>query len=350
MIQGYGYLYFASSEHGIYRSRTDAAWEEIADPILDVSAHRSFFVAAHPSKPVLYSIDLWAGAISAYRAGDHGRLSLLNRRSTRGEAPCHLAVEARGVFMIVTNYKGGVVLIPLEDDGSLGEVRADMRFEGKGPHPIRQTASHPHGVALGCLGLGPFAYVADLGTDRIDVVEIEPATLQMTLRPGLGGSVPPGGGPRHFLFDPSGRRAIAVNELASSITIFNCDAGTGAIRPLETVQTVSAKYEEPNTTAEGGFHPTLPVAYVTNRGHDSLAVVAFANEGTTRLQSCVPAGGSGPQHLLVNSGGKKLLLANTNSDQVAVFNLCTETGEPMAMDKTLTIARPMCMAYIALHR
>ena len=63
------------------------------------------------------------GFVSAYSINEKtGSLEFLNLRSSGGTLPCHLAIDKNDRFVIVTNYKNGIIgVFPINNDGSLYE-------------------------------------------------------------------------------------------------------------------------------------------------------------------------------------------------------------------------------------
>ena len=116
-------------------------------------------------------------------------------------------------------------------------------------------------------------------------------------------ALPPGSGPRHVAFAPSWRRLYAINELASTITAFGWDAGSGVLTSGQTISTLPAGFTGANTTAEIAVHPSGRFLYGSNRGHDSIAVFGVdRTSGSLRLIEHEPTGGRTPRNFAVDPG------------------------------------------------
>jgi 6-phosphogluconolactonase len=72
--------------------------------------------------------------------------------------------------------------------------------------------------------------------------------------------------------------------------------------------------------------------YVTNRGHDSVAVFALAQDGAPTLLQHVPSGGASPRFVLIAEEEKRLFVANEEGGSVGVFDI--------GADGQLTAATP----------
>ena len=80
---------------------------------------------------------------------------------------------------MVANYSGAnVTVLPINEDGSLGEVSSEVKREGTGPNTERQDQSRPHAAVFD--PAGSFVAVADLGTDSVVTYAFEAETGALT--------------------------------------------------------------------------------------------------------------------------------------------------------------------------
>src|SRR5690606_23743915 len=157
-------------------------------------------------------------------------LTPLNQQSSGGSGPAHLTVDSTGRVVLVANYGGGsAASLPVEADGRLKPPASVIQYTGSSVNPKRQTKPYAHSV-----NVGPdnrFAYVADLGTDKIHIhrLDAEAGTLDAGAAGSkLEASVAPGSGPRHLSFHPKAPFAYVINEMLLTVTAFRHDASTGA--------------------------------------------------------------------------------------------------------------------------
>jgi 6-phosphogluconolactonase len=66
--------------------------------------------------------------------------------------------------------------------------------------------------------------------------------------------------------------------------------------------------------------------YVTNRGHDSVAIFSVEPGGTLKLVGHEPSGGRGPGAVAVDPSGAYLFVANEGSKALAVFHIDVTMG------------------------
>ncbi len=131
------------------------------------------YLAFHPLRPFLYAVNelkefegAAGGAVSAFAVdAATGELTFLNRKPTHGADPCHLVVDPTGRWVLVANYSGGsVAVLPVREDGSLGDATDVVQHRGSSVHGVRQAGPHPHYVTFD--RGGQCVFVCDLGMAR----------------------------------------------------------------------------------------------------------------------------------------------------------------------------------------
>jgi 6-phosphogluconolactonase len=348
--------YTSAKSEGIYVSRLDLATGALAEPTLAAGTVSPSFLAVHPNRTFLYAVNEIAnfdggttGSVSAYRVDRAtGRLTLLNQQSSRGGGPAHLTVDPSGRNVLVANYGGGsVAVLPIGADGRLAAASAFVQHAGSGANPQRQQGPHAHSVNVD--RSGRFAYVADLGLDKVLIYRFDAA--QGTLAPNepAAAAVEPGSGPRHFAFHPSERFAYVINEMTCTVTAFACDAGAGRLETLQTITTLPEGVTAGRglSTAEVQVHPSGRFLYGSNRGHDSITVFAV-DEVTGRLTFVQnePTQGNTPRNFGIDPTGQYLLAANQRSDSVVVFRIDQATGRLTPTGARIAVGSPVCVRFV----
>jgi 6-phosphogluconolactonase len=213
----------------------------------------------------------------------------------------------------------------------------------------RQRQQSPHAHSINLDAANRFAFVADLGLDQILIYGFDAHTGQLTpSTPPTSVSVPPGSGPRHFAFHPSGRFAYVINELASTIVAFRYEAQSGNLTPLQTISTLPEGFLESSSTAEIVVHPSGRFVYGSNRGHDSVAVFqVHAETGElTRVQIELTQGQT-PRNFVVDPTGKFLLAENQGSNTIVVFRIDPQSGRLTPTGEELAAPVPVCIRFVA---
>ncbi len=308
-----------------------------------------FFMAVSPNRRFLYSIHAQAFGgeeheeVAAYQIESKtGRLKLLNRQSALGSASCYLDVDATGKTVVVANHStGSVASLSIRDDGSLGKASSFIQHVGSSVDPRRQQGPYAH-----CIVISPnnrFAYAADLGLDQILAyrLDAEKAKLSPNRQPFV--RAPPGAGPRHLTFHPNGKHLFAINELKNSITSFDYDSESGMLIERQTISTLPPDFEDKSHCADLKITPDGRYLFGTNRGHDSIAAYAIGNDGCLKLIGIHSSLGKGPQNLAITSGGNLLLCANMVGNNVAVFQINSETGKLKSVGEPISMPKPSCI-------
>src|SRR5690606_3561451 len=139
--------------------------------------------------------------------------------------------------------------------------------------------------------------------------------------------VGPGKGPRHFEFHPSGKYAYAVEELTSSVCVMSYNKNTGALTVIQdSISTLPKMYKSENSAADIHVDPKGKFLYVSNRGHNSLAIYKIAENGTIQLIGHQLTRGKTPRNFMIDNKGQFILVANQNSDTIAWFKIDPRTG------------------------
>ncbi|WLT32958.1 lactonase family protein [Geothrix sp. PMB-07] len=347
--------YTQKESKGIYAWRFNAATGEVEALGLAAETVNPSFLVLHPNGKTLYAVNevdsfqgQRSGAVSAFSVDRAtGRLALLNQVASGGADPCHLALDRSGRHLFVANYTGGsVAVLPLEMDGRLKEASDLVQHVGTVVDPKRQGAPHAHAVTL-----SPderFAFVTDLGLDRIFSYRFDATKGTLSPNEVPFARVAPGAGPRHFTFHPAGRLAYAINELQSSVTAFAFDPKLGALLELQTTSTLPAEAKGENDCAEILIHPNGKFLYGSNRGHDSLAVFGIGPGGLISPLEYVPTGGRTPRHFAMDPTGAYLFAENQASNNVVLFRVDAKTGRVTPTGKTFSVGAPVCLTFMSL--
>ena len=311
------------------------------------------FLEIHPSKKFLFAVNeigsyegKKAGSVTAFTINpDTGDISEIDRLSTKGGAPCHLSIDAKGKTLFVANYSGGsVISYRIRKDGALKE-RTFVQHEGSSVDPRRQTG--PHGHSIKPDPSGKRVYAADLGLDKVLVYKVGKGGNLKPSDPPFA-NTQPGGGPRHIDFHPSGKFAYVNLEMTSKVSVFVHDAKTGALKEIQTVSTLPENFEPHNSTAEVLVHPSGKFVYCSNRGHDSIAVFSIdGNSGKLTFVEREPTGGKTPRNFCIDPSGAFLLAANQSSNNVVVFKIDGKTGALAPTGSSIETPKAVCVRFLA---
>jgi len=344
-----------SKSEGIYTSVFDTEAGTLTEPVAAAETVNPSFLAIHANGQFLYCVNevsegegRGTGQVTSFAVdSESGLLERLNSQSSLGGAPCHCNVDATGEWLLVANYTGGnVAVFPITDDGALNQSTSMVQHSGSSVNEKRQQAPHAHSINLS--SDNRFAYAADLGLDKILIYRFDAQDGVLAPNSPYAVTVSPGGGPRHFSIHPNGRFAFTNNELTSSVTAFSRNDESGGLTPLQEISTLPTDFEGTQSTAECLVHPSGRFLYVSNRGHDSIALLLIdENSGMLEQVEFEPTGGKTPRNFYIDPTGGWLLAANQSSDSVTVFSIDQNTGSLSPNGVQVEVPRPVCIRMVA---
>jgi 6-phosphogluconolactonase len=349
--------YTGEKSKGIYHFTLNDETGELKPKGLAVETTSPSFLAFHPNGKYLYAVGEVgnfkgknAGSVSAFSidAGT-GKLTPLNSQSSGGGGPCYVSVDKGGRALLVANYGGGsVASLPIKSDGSLGEAITFIQHEGTSVNKDRQSEPHAHSINLD--KDNNFAFVADLGLDKILVYAFDKNSGALTAtQPGFA-RVKPGGGPRHFAFHPNGKFAYANLEMGSSVTAFSYNSEKGELKEKQSITTLPNDFKGGNSTAEIQVHPGGRFVYCSNRGHDSIAVYKVDEKsGNLTYVENEPTQGRTPRNFGIDPSGKFLIAANQGTDSLVVFRINETTGELDPTGFKVECPSPVCVKFLKVR-
>lgn len=334
--------YQSADQQGIHILRLDAESGTLSKLGGVAGIDNPSFLAYHAETGVLYAVSETDpdGAVVAYAydAAAH-TLTEINRQPSQGGAPCHLAVDPSGAWLTLVNYTGGnISLYPINEGGALGEPVQSVAHEGGSVNAERQEGPHPHSIYA---VPGTSYYLAcDLGTDKIYTYRLDAAVGRLVAVRET--NVTPGSGPRHLALHPTRPFVYLIDELMNRIVAFKLNADEGSLEPLQTVSALPEDYGGESNCAEIAVSPDGRYVYGSNRGHDSIVTFGVGDDGGLSLIGHTPSGGHGPRHFLALPGGRWLLAAHQNSDNIAVLRIDGD-GFPQPTDIAYKMTKPVCV-------
>ena len=312
------------------------------------------FLAIHPNGRVLYAVNEVAerggqrtGGVGAFSIAGDGALARLGDQSSQGAGPCYVSVDRSGRVVLVANYEGGsVALLPVARSGALEPATSVDQHQGHGPDAERQEAAHAH-----CIVSDPsnrFALAADLGLDRVMLYQLDTAAGSLRRVPEGDAVLSPGAGPRHIAFHPTLPLLYVVGELDSTVTTLRFDATAGRLTIADSRSSLPAGWSGKSYAADIHVAPAGDALYVSNRGHDSIAVFSIAAaSGALILEQTIPTGGAWPRNFTLDPTGRWLLVANQNSSSIVVLAREPRGGRLSPTTQRLEIPSPVCLRFRA---
>jgi 6-phosphogluconolactonase len=309
------------------------------------------YLAFHPNRRFLYAVNELkvykgeaTGTLSSFAIEPQsGELNFINKVPTHGTDPCHVTVDQTGKYALVANFSSGsVAVLPIREDGSLSEASAVIQHEGSSLDAVRQSGPHAHSVTLDASNR--FAYVPDLGLDKLMIYNFDSERGKLKPHDQPWFETKPGAGPRHFVFHPNNNFAYLINELASTIVSLGYGRERGTLEEIQTVPSLPESFEGESTCADIHVDPSGRFLFGSNRGHDSIVVYSISREsGKLTYIGHEPTQGRTPRNLAVDPTGRFIFAANQDSNTVVHFSIDQQTGRLTPTGQITKAPTPVCL-------
>jgi 6-phosphogluconolactonase len=340
---------------GIYGYRFTPSTGDIVPLGLMAEAPHPSYLIVSPNQRFLYSTNEHENAtdpgntVTAYaRDVKTGTLTLINKVSSKGMGPAHIAIDKTGKFLAVANFgSGSMAVFALHVDGSLGEATAFFQHTGTGGDPVRQAGPHAH-----CVLFSPdnrFLLVAEHGLDKIFVYKFNQSTGTLEPNDPPFYSVQPGWAPRHLAFHPNGKYLYVISEIGSKLSTYDYDAAHGTLKEVQTISALPAGFSGESRSAEVELDRAGKFLYGSNRGDNSIIVTAVnPKDGTLKPVEFVSTQGKTPRNFAIDPTGEYFFVGNQDSDTVVIFRVDQTTGKLTPTGKVLNdAAEPSCVLFVA---
>jgi 6-phosphogluconolactonase len=309
---------------GIYSFSFDDETGRVKDLHIAAESINPEYLVLSRSKEYLYATNETndfggspSGAVSAFTVHNDS-FTLINQMPSLGKSPCHITLSSDETRAVVSNYLGGVSVLDINKDHSIGKVIQILEWQGNGPNKDRQGSSHPHSFMFD--KHNDYGLVCDLGCDKIRVFSFDKDAFNNPLTPvNSYFTSKPGAGPRHSVFHPNGETVYAVNELDSTIDVIKYKDGH-----LELLQTLSAlppqaTAPQSNIAAAIKFGADARFLYVSNRGDDNITIFGVKESGFLEYLKTFSSDGKTPRDFAVTNNF--LLVCHQDSDNLVVFRI-----------------------------
>ena len=212
-----------------------------------------------------------------FRLNPDGSLTPINSMSAEGKSTCYVIVDPSGNFLYAANYSSSSFVEFRLKEGRIVERTQLIRHEGSGPNPARQEAAHPH--FTGITSDGRYLAVIDLGIDAIKCYPLDPEKGLDAAHPVTSQIEPAGSGPRHLVYDRSGKIAYLLNELGNTVISMRYD--DGKFEAIQSCTTLPRFVDCATKAAAIRLSPDENYLFASNRGYDSVAVYELDGKGGT---------------------------------------------------------------------
>jgi 6-phosphogluconolactonase len=251
-----------------------------------------------------------------------------------GGGPCQITLTDDKKYLLTANYgSGSLSVVALNDSGIPEKVTDKLLFGEK---------SHPHMVVFN--PVRNVYYMSDLGLDRIYIfrAEINEGIL-------LGYDIPfiqleEGSGPRHMVLDKACRNLYVINELNSTLSVFDITARSPVLK--QTLSTLPDGYAEKSYCADIHLSPSGKYLYGSNRGHNSIVTFRVGGNGLLTLEGHVSCDGDWPRNFALDGSGKYLVVGNQRSGLISLFTIERKGATLKEAGYSIPFNAPACVRFI----
>nr|WP_297786530.1 lactonase family protein [uncultured Allomuricauda sp.] len=332
--------YTDGDSEGIYTYTFDANTGELSNQKLAAELINPSYLAISEDKKNLYAVqetadfDSLGGGVTSFKLNE-GVLELQNSMGTQGAHPCHVSLSGDG-HLAVANYTGGnVSIFSLNDDGSLSE---NPQIIDHKPLDSVKT-SHAHMAQFNVDGL----MVTDLGLDAVKRYNQKDGEFVPAEQYSL--SFEDGAGPRHFTFGNNGKTLYVINELNSTISVFEKETN-GDYKEVQVFPTLAAGFDGESFCADIHLSPDGKFLYGSNRGENTIVIFGVdGDSGQLELVGRESVHGDWPRNFSMDPTGEFLLVANKKTSNIAVFKRDKETGTLTFLNETKH-PNPVCLVFL----
>lgn len=267
------------------------------------------------------------GYILSYKK-NKDMLKNINKKSSYGKGPCHIEISKDNKFIYVSNYIDGYVTIfKVNNDGAIGDKIYSSIEDKKESHLhcIKETID------------GKFFFVSDLGADLIIAYEVKDGEIQEVSRIKFEKDTQP----RHIVVSKD--KIFVITEKSCKLYILKFTD-----KKLEIIDSISIlpKKKEKLDNYTGcaiKLSKDHKFLYLTIRGDNSINVYKIKDNFIKLIQN-IYCNGDLPRDLEIDKEGKYILIANQNSNDIAIFKRNKITGKIKYKSKE-HVNSPTCIIF-----
>lgn len=276
------------------------------------------------------------GGLAIFEIVD-GKVEMIEKFASGGRSYTHLCMSDDKKNIFVANYHVGTTAAYALDGTQIIAKTSVVHHDGKGPDPLgRQKTPHVHYV-----GITPekrYIYSVDLGSDKVVLYEYIDDQLKLVRKQ----DIVPGSGPRHMIFSEDGKFAYLINEISNTIMVFRYHAGMFTM--VQMVSTLPRHFKGENSAAAIRMSQSGTHLFVSNRGHDSIAMYSRNQETGKLFLLYMVHTGKNPRDFNILDD-KYLIVGAQSSNWIEVLRLDLENDLMERTGQILDIPEPVCIEF-----
>ncbi|MDK9866440.1 MULTISPECIES: 6-phosphogluconolactonase [Staphylococcus] len=340
---GYIGTYTKKEGKGVYRFELDEQTGSVTEVETGYELEASTYVNQHNS--FLYTVTREGDncGVASLKIEEDGKLSLINKclASTKGSG-CYVDVSPDGKFVFESVYGAGLARL-YEANPETGEIiRLIQELEHNYPTGPHERQDQPHVHFISTTPDEKYVVAIDLGTDKIVTYEFNDHGFSEH----AVSDFEPGDGPRHITFHENGKFAYVVHELSNVVSTVKYE--DGEFTEIQRHSTIPENFEGDTKLAAVRQSHDQKFLYITNRGHDSIAIFKVSDDGSTiSFVDIVSSGGEFPRDFNITDSDDFLVCAHQEGDYtLTVFKRDKITGELEKVDHHESAPEGVCVQFL----
>ena len=244
-----------------------------------------------------------------------------------GEDPCYVSTD--GHLLAVANYSGGTLaLYKLKEDGGIGPLDSLVVSGIGGPDLSRQDKPHVHCAIF--TPDGKHLLFSEFSADAIASVDIVGRISNYR----SAAKLPADFGPRHLMFDGSGKHLYAIGELSGDVAVFDYANGQLSLK-----QVVKADEVDARGAADIHLSPDGKFLYASLRlQNDGIAVFSVASDGSLTKVGYQRTGPH-PRNFTITKD--LAIVACRDSNEIEIYRRDEKTGLLSDTGYRMTVPKPV---------
>lgn len=331
--KGYVGSYTKKEGKGIYIFELNEDNGEIQSVDTGYDIEASTYLAQ--TEQFLYAItkENEACGVAAFKKDENGQLTLINKcLASENGTGCYISVSSDHNFLFEAVYTAGIARIYQLNPDTGEVVKLIEELEHSYPTGTHERQDHNHIHFIRETPDHKYVAVTDLGADKIVTYTFgvegfkEHAVSEFHAEDG----------PRHIEFHNNGKYAYVVHELSNRVSVVQYH--DGKFEEIERHLTIPEDFTEETKLAAVRLSHDEQNLYISNRGHDSIAIFTVVDDGKgINPVEIVKSGGEFPRDFNITESDEYLVCAHQEGNYaLTVFRRDTNSGMLIATDNQYT--------------
>ncbi len=273
------------------------------------------------------------GRVVSLALDPHGAATILGTIDGVGSMPCCVAITGNEQTAFCTSYEdGNLTAVRLLENGCL-RMASPPFYPASGDEGPRSQLHHvcfsPKQTSL---------LIADFGRDRLLVYSLNDQGLSSEI-PSQILNLGMKRGPRSIDHAPGTQDFYCLNQTSSTLMHLRWQ-NDNQISLLAEESCLPTGYTKVNFPSCIRVSPNGRHVFVSNRGHNSIAVFERTPHGGFGSRRFFASGGEFPRHFCFDRTGRWLLCGNQYSNHIAVYGIDPHSGDLSLNSRSPQIPAP----------